>query len=880
MALLGVRSPQRRLEPIALGTHHLELVCARPQATMGRLQLLIEVVQLFLDSRREPALCRGWKLIFEHPKSPCQVGTLCTAGAQLALQGVGMRPGTLQLDSQGIPLLRHLGDRALGGVQVDQTGCEGVRATSIGHGLLESEAPSPLFTVGSSGGAFQTSATQATEDVVLITAFVKARSPRPRRLGVWSGLPDGKALRLEHQSPKSRRDRLLVPCLSTGLRVHTSIETGNNDGLGPDGRYRGQTPKHIVAHWHLDPEASRMNHLPLSLDDLQLLLRRLLQEPGQVPDDWEPQATTYDLPRFCGEDTFLERFHVAARQILAGEDARTALYACGIPYDYARLGSPFSTVYELYLRTLTTADRVVSFASRTKAFLAPLEVPGRTQPARVYCRGTLPLSEGTRAMWSGRQVEFHDDWTGPLPADDPSTLTLFVADTAPENTPLADLSADAVSCPITDGGVLLIRRGDRFDAKGIQLIRKRTVAALLAVSARAELCRLVGVDVPASPSATNAECDAALAKSLPAVQGAAYFCTGLAAESAVFGAAAELVSIGKPVPLFYAENGYGGTGQLIYDILSADGVIAATPLKVLGTDGETFVDHVIAALEASSGGPAVVFVETPTNPELQVHDFACLVDGLKRYHARTGQQIPVLVDTTMAPLYPLFEMDFAQDWPFLIVKSGSKYITRGKATMGLVLAGGHPLAQRILDTTRTRGQEADSFAKPYQLAALVQGVTDLRPRMAQISANTQLLTRQILDQLASRGHAITLYTMSPEQIDAGLHSGVVSFYLPAAPTTYPDLVDEFVDWLLEKAPGLVKNRVSYGQSTGNGQPDPFYVINPEESTQGALSAEVKEAQKRGGVQICRISVPQYADVAALVEVMSGFFDHAYGKPTA
>ncbi|MFT6146619.1 MAG: cystathionine beta-lyase/cystathionine gamma-synthase [Myxococcota bacterium] len=621
-----------------------------------------------------------------------------------------------------------------------------------------------------------------------------------------------------------------------------------------------------------------MNHLPLSLDELRLLLRGLLAEPGKVPEDWEPPVTTYDLPRFCGESDFLERFHLAGRQILTGHDAPSALFACGIPYDYARLGSPFSTVYELYLRALTGAERVVSFASRTKAFLAPLEVIGRTLPARVYCRGQLPLSDDTRAAFRLRQVDFHENWQGPLPEDDPGTLTLFVADTAPEDTPLADLSADAVCCPVNDGGVLLIRRGDRFDAKAIQLIRKRTVAALLAVTSKAELTRLVGLDVPASPSATEAECDAALAKSLPAIHGAAYFCTGLAAEAAVFGAAADVVAAGQPVRLFYAENGYGGTAQLIHDVLSAEEAITACPLKVMGSDGETFVDHVIAQLDHSPAGPAVVFVETPTNPELQLHDFARLVEGLKQYHTRTGQQVPVLVDTTMAPLYPLFEKDFAQDWPFLIVKSGSKYITRGKATLGLVMAGPNPMAQHILDATRARGREADSFAKSYQRRALVDGVSDLQPRMAKISANTQQLAEQLHQQMAQRGHEITLYTMSQEQLDAGLHSGVLSFYLPAAPTTYPDLVDEFVAWLLEHTPELVKNRVSYGQSKGNGQPDPFYVINPEESTQGALSAEVKEAQKRGGVQICRISVPEHADVAGLVEVVSGFFDRAYGKP--
>ncbi len=621
-----------------------------------------------------------------------------------------------------------------------------------------------------------------------------------------------------------------------------------------------------------------MNHPPLSLDDLRLLLKSLLAEPGKVPEDWEPAATTYDLPRFCGERHFLEAFHHAGRQILSGHDAPSALFACGIPYDYARLGTPFSTIYEHYLQALTGAVHAVSFASRTKAFLAPLEAPGRTLPARVYCRGRLPLSDNARAMWQRRRVEFHDDWQAPLPEDDPRTLTLFVADTAPEDTPLQELSADAVSCPVTDGGVLLIRRGDRFDPQAIQLIRKRTVAALLAVSARAELTRLVGLEVPPAPAASEAECDAALAANIPAVQGAAYFCTGLAAEAAVFGASADLVAAGQPVRLFYAENGYGGTGQLIADILAADGVITACPLPVLGSGGASFVDHVLARLEGSATGPAMVFVETPTNPELQLHDFARLVEGLKGYHTRTGQQIPVLVDTTMAPLYPLFEQDFARGWPFLIVKSGSKYITRGKATLGIVMAGGHPLAQRILDATRGRGRAADSFAKPYQRRALVDGVSDLRPRMARISRNTQQLAQQLRQQLAQRGHALTLYTMSQAQLDAGLHSGVLSFYLPAAPTTYPDLVDEFVAWLLEHAPGLVKNRVSYGQSRGGGQPDPFYVINPEESTQGALSAEVKAAQKRSGVQICRISVPEHADVAGLVAAMSGFFDQTYGTP--
>lgn len=622
-----------------------------------------------------------------------------------------------------------------------------------------------------------------------------------------------------------------------------------------------------------------MSPTPLDHDTLRSLVRTLLEEPGRVPEDWAPPVTTYDLTRFHGHDGFIERFEQAAKDILDGADPVPALATAGLPYDYARLGTPWTSVYELFLQTLTGAARVVSFASRTKAFLAPLEVPGRTGPARVICRGELPVSDRLRASWAARDVTFEEGWTGELPADDPDLLTLFVSDVAPEDVALDDLSADAVICPVTDGGVLLIRRAGRFDATGIQLIRKRTVASLLAITSKRELTRLVGLDLPAMPTATDAACDTAMAAALTGVTGGAYFCTGLAAEAAVFTAAADLVSTGGPVPLFYAENGYGGTGQLIHDILSADRVVKASPLRVLGTDGGTLVDRVLEQLDGPMDGPAVVFVETPTNPELQVHDFPRLMDGLKRYHARTGHQVPVLVDTTMAPLYPLFEMEWAQGWPFLIVKSGSKYISRGKSTLGLVLAGDHPMAREILEGTRAHGRDADSFAKPFQRHALVDGVADIKTRMPTIAANTRDLADRLRDEMAKRGHPdILLYTMTPEQVEQGLHSGLISFYLPAAETDFPDLCDAFVAWLLEHAPtGLVKNRVSYGQSSG-GARDPFYVINPEESTQGALSAEVKEAQKRGGVQICRISVPEHADIDALMPAITGFFDKTYGQP--
>ena len=434
-------------------------------------------------------------------------------------------------------------------------------------------------------------------------------------------------------------------------------------------------------------------------------------------------------------------------------------------------------------------------------------------------------------------------------------------------------AADAICYAVPNGGMLLIRDEARVDPYGIQLIRKRTVSALLAADARAELERIAGVTPTILPEATPAECQTALQALFPQICESLYFCTGLAAEAAVFTAVGDVLGPG-PVTMFYAQNGYGGTGQLIADLLARGGVITPRPLEVIGHDRAgrpvTLVDRVLASLEALDGA-ACVFLETPTNPELQVHDFSALMVGVRAYRQRTGKQVPIIVDTTLAPLYPIFAKDFAQDWPFVLVKSGSKYFTKGKTTLGVVACASDPTARQIVARVRELGHDADSFARPAQLAELRAGLGDLVPRMAAISAHTIRLAHGLRNALRARGHEITLYAISEAQVADGLASGMLSFYLPPEPTTYPDLVDEFVAYLLAHAPTLVKSRVSYGQSTGDGKPDYFYVINPEESTQGALSAEVKNAQKHDNVQICRISVPEHGDVDGLLAAIDGFF---------
>ena len=625
--------------------------------------------------------------------------------------------------------------------------------------------------------------------------------------------------------------------------------------------------------------------LRLAPDFAATLVRALprLLAAGALPDDWDPRATTYDLTRFDSDAAFATRFEQAVAEILAADvheprALRDRLAAVGLPFDYARLGQPFSTVFELYTQSRTHAARCFSFASVTKPWLAVIEAPARTRPVRVYARAALPISREKARALQAAGVELHESWREDLPAPRPDTLTVLVLD-APFAGDMRASAADAVCFAVPGGGVLLLRDSSRIEPAGIQLIRKRTVAALLAADARAELERAAGLAPTALAASTPAACETALRALFPEVRDSLYFCTGLAAEAAVFTAVGDVLGP-DPVAFFYAQNGYGGTGQLVSDLLARAGALRPRPLQVIGDDasgrGLTLVDRVLAALAELGGAPACVFLETPTNPELQVHDFGALMTGVRAYAERWGQRVPVIVDTTLAPLYPIFAKDFARDWPFVLVKSGSKYFTKGKATLGVVACASDPVGLAIVKRARELGQDADSFARPSQLAELSAGLRDLGPRMAAISAHTIRLASGLRSALRARGHEITLYAISVAQVADGLATGMLSFYLPPAPTTYADLVDEFVAYLLAHAPTLVRSRVSYGQSTGGGKPDYFYVINPEESTQGALSAEVKNAQKHDNVQICRISVPEHADVDGLLAAMDGFFAQKYG----
>jgi len=259
---------------------------------------------------------------------------------------------------------------------------------------------------------------------------------------------------------------------------------------------------------------------PTFATDLVRALPRMLAA-GALPDDWDHRATTYDLMRFDSAEAFAQRFEGALADILRDEAApasqvRERLAAVNLPFDYARLGQPLSTVLELYLQALTHSARCVSFASVTKPWLAVVEAPGRSAPVRIYADAALPISDATRAVLRADRCELHEAWTQALPPRDPGVLTVFVT-TQPFAGSVQDVAADAVCFPVRGGGVLAIRDTARIAPSPIQLIRKRTVSALLAADARAELERIAGLSPTVLAEATEEACATKLRALFPQI---------------------------------------------------------------------------------------------------------------------------------------------------------------------------------------------------------------------------------------------------------------------------------------------------------------------------------------------------------------------------
>jgi len=188
------------------------------------------------------------------------------------------------------------------------------------------------------------------------------------------------------------------------------------------------------------------------------------------------------------------------------------------------------------------------------------------------------------------------------------------------------------------------------------------------------------------------------------------FASGLAATTAVF----SLLRPGDEVAA--AADLYGGTFRLLERVFKPWGLVARY------TDDPTPAGFEQIVTPATK----MLWIETPTNPLLQVLDIAAIADLAHRRGARLA------VDNTFASPYLQQPLALGAD---IVVHSTTKYLGGHSDVVGGVVIGGHELLEPI----KFYQNAAGGVPGPFDAYLTLRGLKTLAIRMERHCANAREL---------------------------------------------------------------------------------------------------------------------------------------------
>lgn len=195
------------------------------------------------------------------------------------------------------------------------------------------------------------------------------------------------------------------------------------------------------------------------------------------------------------------------------------------------------------------------------------------------------------------------------------------------------------------------------------------------------------------------------------------FSTGMAAVSTVM----ELFRPGDH--LIVDEDLYGGSVRLFLNISQKNG-IEITQINLCEESVEDYItDHTRA-----------IFLETPTNPMMNVLDIKKLADVAKRH------QLLLIVDNTFLSPYFQNPIKLGAD---LVVHSGTKYLGGHNDTLaGFVVSASTETGERIRFLSKTTG----AVLAPFDSWLILRGIKTLALRMEKAQANAIRLAQWLKEQ--------------------------------------------------------------------------------------------------------------------------------------
>lgn len=195
------------------------------------------------------------------------------------------------------------------------------------------------------------------------------------------------------------------------------------------------------------------------------------------------------------------------------------------------------------------------------------------------------------------------------------------------------------------------------------------------------------------------------------------FSTGMAAITIVM----ELFSPGDHI--IAGDDLYGGSVRLFDNISRKNGLL----IDYVDTSREDVENYIRPDTKA-------LFIETPTNPMMNVTDIQKVAEAAKRHGAL------LIVDNTFLSPYLQNPLDLGAD---IVIHSGTKFLSGHNDTLsGFVIVKDKALAERVLYVSKTTGANL----APFDSWLMLRGIKTLGIRIERQEQNAEKLARWLLAQ--------------------------------------------------------------------------------------------------------------------------------------
>ncbi|MCL2388342.1 MAG: PLP-dependent aspartate aminotransferase family protein [Defluviitaleaceae bacterium] len=198
--------------------------------------------------------------------------------------------------------------------------------------------------------------------------------------------------------------------------------------------------------------------------------------------------------------------------------------------------------------------------------------------------------------------------------------------------------------------------------------------------------------------------------------GAIAFSSGMAATSALM----ELFSIGNHVVSF--DDLYGGSYRLFEQISAKNGI------------SFTYANTAEGIAAAIKPNTKAIFIETPTNPMMQVIDIAAIT--------KTAQQhgLLVIVDNTFLTPYFQKPLELGAD---IVLHSGTKYLGgHNDALAGLLVAKDPNIYEQLKTIAKTTG----AILSPFESYLITRGIKTLAVRLERQQETAKTIANWLTEQ--------------------------------------------------------------------------------------------------------------------------------------